>query len=82
MSTAAVRIHDETHSTLKELARQTGEAMSDILAKAIEEYRRRHFLTGLAADFQALRSDPEAWGSELEERAAWDATLLDDLDGD
>ncbi len=53
--------------------------MAVILGKAIEEYRRQHFLRGLAADFATLGSHPEAWGEELREREEWDATLGDDL---
>jgi predicted transcriptional regulator len=82
MSTMTVRIHEDTHRSLKDLAQQTGEAMADILATAIEEYRRQHFLKGLAADFAALRRDPAAWEEELREREAWDTTLGDGLEGD
>jgi len=82
MSTVTVRIGEDAHRSLKELAQQTGEAMVEILGKAIEEYRRQQFLRGLAADFAALRSDPKAWGEELREREEWDATLGDDLEED
>ncbi len=82
MSTATVRIHREAHRDLKELARQTGETMPVVLGKAIEAYRRQRFLRGLAADFEALRSDPVAWEEEIREREAWDAALSDDLHGD
>ncbi len=74
-----VRIHEDTHRSLKELAQQTGEAMADILAKALDEYRRQSFLRGLADDFEALRSDSEAWDEELRERQVWEVTLGDDL---
>ena len=80
MSTMTVRVHENTHHALKELARQTGEAMADILAKAIDQYRRQRFLQGLGEDFAALRHQPEAWQEELRERQVWDATLGDDLD--
>ena len=79
MPTMTVRIHDQTHRSLKEMARETGEAMADILAKAIDGYRRQCFLQGLTQDFAALRSDPEAWEEELQERRLWDATLSDGL---
>ncbi len=82
MSTMTVRIHEDTHRSLKEMARQTGEAMADILAKALSEYRRQSFLRGLAEDFAALREDPEAWDEELSERREWDATLGDGLEED
>jgi len=30
---------------------------------------------GLAADFETLRNDSEAWAQELAERAEWDAAM-------
>lgn len=30
--------------------------------------------------YAKLKEDPQAWNEELKERAAWDATLLDDLE--
>jgi hypothetical protein len=56
--------------------------MPEILTKAIEEYRRRHFLGGLAEDFAKLQADSAEWSEELSEREAWDATLTDDLGKD
>jgi hypothetical protein len=38
------------------------------------------FVKGLAADFAALRADPEAWAEELAERALWDNTNADGLE--
>jgi predicted transcriptional regulator len=82
MSTVTVRIRKETHRSLKQLADKTGEPMPEILTKAIEEYRRTHFLDGLAKDFARLQGDSSEWKEELSERDAWDATLGDDLDED
>lgn len=80
MSTVTVRIRQDTHRSLRELARRTGCSLPDVLEEAVETLRRRSFLQGLAADFAALRADPEAWQDELEERAGWDRTLRDDLE--
>ena len=80
MSTVTVRIRQETHKSLKRLAEKTGMSMPEILTKAIEEYRRRHFLDRLAEDFAKLQANSPEWNEELSEREAWDATLGDDLD--
>ncbi len=80
MSTMTVRVHENTHRSLKELAGQTGQAMADILAAALEQYRRQLFLRGLAEDFADLRTDSAAWDEELRERQAWDATLAGDME--
>lgn len=54
--------------------------MSDLLGRAVEELRRKHFLYGLADDFAALRVRESAWDEERKEREQWDAALGDDLD--
>ena len=80
MSTVTVRIKKDTHRSLRELATHSGRTLPEVLEEAVETLRRQSFLEGLAGDFEALRNDPEAWQDELEERAAWDGTLRDDLE--
>jgi hypothetical protein len=71
MPSRTVRIPRETHAKLRELARQTGHSMTDVLADAIDAYYRCQFLKGVNRDFARLRADATAWREELEERAAW-----------
>lgn len=82
MSSLTVRIDVRSHQTLSELAAQTGETMQALLARAIEDYRRKKFLEELNASYAALRSDPVAWQEELEERKLWENTLMDGLEDD
>lgn len=82
MPGATVKVNAETYAKLKETVAETGEPMIEVLAKAVETYRRRKFLEGLNADFAALQNDRRAWAEEQAERAAWDVTLADDLQGD
>jgi hypothetical protein len=82
MATENVRIRAPAHAKLKELAEQSGETMTDVLDRAIDAYHRQAFLEGLNRDFAALQADAKAWQAELDERAAWDATLADDLEND
>lgn len=82
MTSATVKINAETYIKLKEAVAETGEPMIEVLAKAVDAYRRRVFLEGINADFAALRNDRRAWTEERSERAAWDATIADDLEGD
>ncbi|MBN2216021.1 MAG: hypothetical protein JW719_01465 [Pirellulales bacterium] len=82
MSGIAVKIDANTYAKLKQTAAETGEPMIQVMAKAIEAYRRRVFLEGLNADFVALRNNRRAWAEEQAERAAWDVTLADDVQGD
>ena len=70
------------HDILKELAEVTGESMSDLLGRAVEELRRKHFLSGLADDFADLRVRERAGAEEREERKAWDSALGDSLENE
>jgi len=82
MASATVRLAEETRQVLRELAAQSGEPMTVVLEKAVDAYRRHCILEQTNAAYAALRSDPEAWAEELEERRAWEATLLDGLADD
>ncbi len=79
MASTTVRIKEETRALLREMSNETNEPMHEILARALEQYRRQLFLERADAEYAALRADPEAWRVEQEERAAWDATLADGL---
>jgi predicted transcriptional regulator len=82
MSSLTVRINEKSHKALRELAAETGQSMQSVLAKAIEEYRRKRFWEEVNAGYAALRSDPKAWKEELEERALFEGTLMDGLEDD
>jgi hypothetical protein len=77
-----VRIRDEDHEMAKELAEGAGMSISEVVSRALEEYRRKHFLYGLAEDFAALRVRDRDWEDEIEERRAWDGVLGDDIESE
>lgn len=79
-STSAVRVFQHTHATLRNLAAETGEPMQELIAEAVESFRRRRILEQTNAAYAAMRSVPEVWQEELEEREAWDTTLRDGLE--
>ncbi len=82
MQSLTVRVDGESHAVLRRIAARTGQSMQSVLAKAIEEYRRKSFLEDANAAFAALRADPRAWRREQRERAAWDVTLGDGQEKD
>ena len=82
MAGTTVRVKRETHAALVELSHRARQPMQEVLAEAVEAYRRERFLMELNASFAALRENPEAYEEELEERRAWDATLSDGLEDD
>jgi hypothetical protein len=74
-----VRISPRAHRMLKEMSARTGMPMQLILDSAIEQERRRQFLTEANQSYEKVKSDVDAWDSLEQERAEWDATLLDGL---
>jgi predicted transcriptional regulator len=82
MPTTTVRVDEQTHLKLRELSCEMNVPMQDVLANAVEAFRRQHFLEMANIEYAALRADPKAWAEELEERRLWDASLLDDLEDD
>jgi hypothetical protein len=80
MAQSTVNLTDSTHRVLQALSAQTGKSIPEILAKAVEEYRRKVFFEGLDRDYAALKADPEAWAEELQERQLFANTLMDAID--
>jgi predicted transcriptional regulator len=80
MASTTVRVSEQTHELLRQLAEATGEPLQKVLERAVENYRREQFFAEFNAAYERLRADPVAWEEELAERAEWDATLADGLD--
>ncbi len=79
---STVRIREDTRETLRDLERRTGAGPQEILARAVEQFRRSLILAEANAAYGALRQDAEA-RSELEaERREWEGTLADGLEDD
>jgi hypothetical protein len=77
---ANVRIQPESYSKLRQLADETGVAMPEILAEAIDELYRKRFLEACNRAYGRLKADPKAWKRELDERKAWERTIADGLE--
>jgi hypothetical protein len=56
--------------------RKSGNAPKSDCSK-VENRARKHFWARVNKEFQMLLRDPRAWKHELEERAAWGATMSD-----
>jgi hypothetical protein len=56
--------------------------MQDVLAAAVDAYSRQLLLDRTNEGYAALRASPERWSEELDERAAWETTLADNLEHD
>jgi hypothetical protein len=80
MPSTSIRIDEQALAVLRELARSQKRPMQTVLNEAIDSYRRQKFLEAANAAFAALRSDPEAWAEERQERELWDQTIKDGLE--
>ncbi len=81
MSTT-LRVSDELHDKIAQLARARGQRMQDIIDQAVDAWERALFWEEFNASVERLRADPDAWAEYQAERAVWDRTLKDDLEPD
>jgi predicted transcriptional regulator len=71
MPGTTIRISKETREALRELERQTGQAPQDLLARAVDQFRRSLTLAETNMAYGALRADRDAWAEAEAERAEW-----------
>lgn len=70
---------EDTSLMLDELIRLDNAPVSAILTRAIAAYWGQRLHETSIEAYEALRTDPETWQAYHDERAAWEATLLDGL---
>ena len=80
MASIAIRVTPQTYEAVRQLAAAAGLSIQEVLARAVESYRRARILRESNAAYEALRTDLVAWHQHLDERVIWDATLLDGLE--
>ena len=78
--TATVRISEETHNLLRDMAAERDESMQAVLDKALEQYRRQRFWEDMKTAYAAIEREPEALAAEKREFALFEGTLMDGLD--
>ncbi|MBU1670054.1 MAG: ribbon-helix-helix protein, CopG family [Actinobacteria bacterium] len=75
-----IRVNLKTKKTIEELAASTGNSQVEIVAEAVEKYRRRRLLQEINESFARLRENPEEWEDYQREVREWDSTLMDGLE--
>ncbi len=81
MATTTVRVSEETHRALVEMAEHDGLTISAKVAALVRLAEEDAMLTGHEAAMERLRADPEQWAAWQAEVAELDGTLGDGLDG-
>jgi hypothetical protein len=76
LGSTTVRIREDTHETLQDLKRQTGEAMPDLLARAVDQFYRSLLIAETNCGYAALRES----GETIEELDVLEGSLADGLD--
>jgi predicted transcriptional regulator len=76
MSTT-IRVSEHTRDRFARLADATGRSMSQLVDEAADALERRVFFDQLSARYEALHSDPEAWGEIAAERDVESASVRD-----
>ena len=74
-----LRINERTRAALRSLAQERGEPMSQVVEELVEAARTEQFFTAADAAYRRLRSEPEGWSAELDDRDTWESSLGDGL---
>jgi len=64
------------------MASASGETIGEILAKAVDAYRRKMLLNDANRAFARLKERKELWKDEQNEREEWETALADGLEKD
>jgi hypothetical protein len=81
VATTTVRVSEDTHRALAEMARREGVPISTKLAELVCAAEDDAMLAGHEAAMERLRADPQEWAAWQAELAELDGTLGDGLDG-
>ncbi len=80
MATVSVRIPEEAHSALRQLAAEQRKTIGEVLNAAVDAYRREQIWQLAEAAYAKLRADPEGWAEWQREIDLFDSTAADGLD--
>jgi hypothetical protein len=79
--TPMIRVSDKTHRAVAGIAHDHGKTMQQVVAEAVDAYSRELMLRETNAAYAAVMGDESACSELMRERAEWDTTLADGLEG-
>lgn len=77
---STIKINPSLRCALQQMAEASGESVQVVLAKAVEEYRRKQFFAQLDESFARLKRSEAAWRDEVADRNELADVLEDGLD--
>jgi len=82
MSSTTVRVKGSTRAQMREIEGLTGFGPTEVLARAVDYFRRRVILADTDIAYAAVRAGTAASAALDVEQDAWDQTLGDGLDNE
>ncbi len=79
MRTVSIRVSEETHQRLRELAHREARPISTVADEAVRAYEKGRRWRAAEEAMARLRQDPSTWEDYQAEAALWDATSADGL---
>jgi len=76
LGSTTVRIREDTHETLQDLKRETGESTPELLARAVDQFYRSLLIAETNCGYAAARES----GEPLDELDVLEGSLADGLD--
>lgn len=78
--TKIVRISKNAYDKLNKLEVEIGASKQVIIEQALDKLMRENLIKRANKAYEKLKSNPQAWQEELEERATWESTITDGLE--
>lgn len=75
-----IQISPQAQSVINELSLKTALPTGEVVARALDELRRKLLFEEANRTLADLQQQPEAWRKIEQEDAAWDVTLKDGLE--
>ncbi|MGH2531282.1 MAG: hypothetical protein ACRDJW_03145 [Thermomicrobiales bacterium] len=79
MATVTIRVPQETHHLLRELAAKRGTPIGEVVDEATRRLKEADFWAEVNAAYERLYADPVAKADYEAEMAPWDQTAADGL---
>ncbi|MHB8767178.1 MAG: toxin-antitoxin system protein [Deferrisomatales bacterium] len=81
MQTVTIRVTAETRELVHTLAEEWSVPMAEVVARAVDAYRRDRILDEANEAYAAMYRNPKVAEELARELDEWDATLADGLEG-
>jgi predicted DNA-binding protein len=82
MAATVVKVKQETHARLQEIAKEQQRSMGDVVTELVERYEKEQFWKQVNEAVERLREDPVAWQDYQDEIAFFEGGSMDGLENE